>query len=47
MSSFRARKTLPDYLKKSSVAAIADIDTRKLTRLLRSKEAQSGAIVGI
>ncbi len=45
MSSFRAKKTLPDYLKEQGVVAIADIDTRKLTRLLRSKGAQSGVIV--
>jgi carbamoyl-phosphate synthase small subunit len=45
MSSFRAEKTLPDYLKEQGVVAIADIDTRKLTRLLRSKGAQSGVIV--
>ncbi len=45
MSNFRAEKTLPDYLKEQGVVAIADIDTRKLTRLLRSKGAQSGVIV--
>jgi carbamoyl-phosphate synthase small subunit len=45
MSSFRAEKSLPDYLKEQNVVAIADIDTRKLTRILRDKGAQSGAIV--
>ena len=45
MSNFRAEKTLPDYLKEQGVVAIADIDTRKLTRLLRSKGAQAGVIV--
>jgi len=45
MSNFRAEKTLPDYLKEQGIVAIADIDTRKLTRLLRSKGAQSGVIV--
>lgn len=45
MSNFRAEKTLPDYLKEQGVVAIADIDTRKLTRLLRDKGAQSGVIV--
>ena len=45
MSSFRAQKSLPDYLKEQSVVAIADIDTRKLTRILREKGAQSGVIV--
>ncbi len=45
MSNFRAEKSLPDYLKEQNVVAIADIDTRKLTRLLRDKGAQSGVIV--
>ncbi len=45
MSNFRAQKTLPDYLKEQKVVAIADIDTRKLTRILRDKGAQSGIIV--
>ncbi|WP_026329561.1 glutamine-hydrolyzing carbamoyl-phosphate synthase small subunit [Thiomicrorhabdus arctica] len=45
MSNFRAEKTLPDYLKEQGIVAIADIDTRKLTRLLRNKGAQSGVIV--
>ncbi len=45
MSNFRAEKTLPDYLKEQNVVAIAEIDTRKLTRILRDKGAQSGVIV--
>lgn len=45
MSNFRAEKTLPEYLKEQNVVAIADIDTRKLTRILRNKGAQSGVIV--
>ena len=45
MSNFRAEKSLPDYLKEQGVVAISDIDTRKLTRLLRAKGAQSGVIV--
>ncbi|MDX1351771.1 MAG: glutamine-hydrolyzing carbamoyl-phosphate synthase small subunit, partial [Thiomicrorhabdus sp.] len=45
MSNFRAEKSLPDYLKEQNVVAIADIDTRKLTRILRDKGAQSGVIV--
>lgn len=45
MSNFRAEKTLPEYLKEQGVVAIADIDTRKLTRLLRSKGSQSGVII--
>lgn len=45
MSNFRAQKSLPDYLKEQNVVAIADIDTRKLTRILRDKGAQAGVIV--
>jgi len=45
MSSFRAEQTLDDYLKAENVVAIADIDTRKLTRLLREKGAQAGCLM--
>lgn len=45
MSNFRAQKSLPEYLAEQDVVAIADIDTRKLTRILRDKGAQSGVIV--
>jgi len=45
MSNFRAEKSLPEYLTEQNVVAIADIDTRKLTRILRNKGAQSGVIV--
>jgi len=45
MSNFRAEKSLPDYLKEQNVVAIADIDTRKLTRILRDKGAQAGVII--
>lgn len=45
LSNFRAEKSLPDYLKDNNVVAISDIDTRKLTRILRDKGAQSGVIV--
>ncbi len=44
-SNFRMNQTLPDYLQASGVVAIAGIDTRKLTRLLREKGAQSGCIM--
>lgn len=44
-SNFRAKQSLSDYLNEHGVVAIADIDTRKLTRLLREKGAQNGAIV--
>ncbi|PIL41050.1 glutamine-hydrolyzing carbamoyl-phosphate synthase small subunit [Massilia psychrophila] len=44
-SNFRSTQSLADYLKAENVVAIAGIDTRKLTRLLREKGAQSGAIL--
>jgi carbamoyl-phosphate synthase small subunit len=43
--SWRLQQTLPDYLKAHGVIAIAGIDTRKLTRILREKGAQAGCIV--
>jgi len=43
--SWRLQETLPDYLKKHRIVAIAGIDTRKLTRILREKGAQAGCIV--
>ncbi len=43
-SNFRSTQSLPDYLKANNVVAIAGIDTRKLTRILRSKGAQDGCI---
>jgi carbamoyl-phosphate synthase small subunit len=45
MSSWRARQTLPQYLAERNVVAIADIDTRRLTRLLREKGAQNGCVM--
>ena len=44
-SNFRMTRTLPEYLKVHNVVAIAGIDTRKLTRLLREKGAQNGCIM--
>ncbi|MGA2551601.1 MAG: glutamine-hydrolyzing carbamoyl-phosphate synthase small subunit [Burkholderiaceae bacterium] len=44
-SNFRMEQTLQDYLQDEGCVAIAGIDTRKLTRLLREKGAQGGAIV--
>ncbi len=44
-SNFRSEQSLNDYLKNNHIVAIADIDTRKLTRILREKGAQSGCIV--
>ncbi|WP_027478705.1 glutamine-hydrolyzing carbamoyl-phosphate synthase small subunit [Curvibacter gracilis] len=46
-SNFRMSMTLSAYLQREGTVAIANIDTRKLTRLLRSKGAQNGAIVGL
>jgi carbamoyl-phosphate synthase small subunit len=46
-SNFRTQQTLSDYLRKQNTVAIANIDTRKLTRLLRTKGAQNGCIVGL
>ncbi|WP_353980758.1 glutamine-hydrolyzing carbamoyl-phosphate synthase small subunit [Salinicola endophyticus] len=44
-SSFRSEQTLSDYLAANGVLGIADIDTRRLTRLLRSKGSLNGAIL--
>ncbi|GAA5177779.1 glutamine-hydrolyzing carbamoyl-phosphate synthase small subunit [Modicisalibacter zincidurans] len=44
-SSFRSQRTLDDYLTSQNVLGIADIDTRRLTRILRDKGAQDGAIL--
>ena len=45
MSNWRAKQTLSKYLKHEKLTAIAGIDTRKLTRLLRTKGAQNGCIL--
>jgi len=44
-SNWRAEQSLPDYLQSKKVVAIADIDTRRLTRILREKGAQRGCII--
>ena len=44
-SNFRSTQTLSEYLVANNVVAIADIDTRKLTRILREKGAQAGCIM--
>lgn len=44
-SSWRNEQSLPDYLRERKVVAIADIDTRRLTRLLRDKGAMAGCIM--
>ena len=46
-SNFRSTETLSAYLSRSGTVAIANIDTRKLTRMLRTKGAQNGAIVAL
>lgn len=46
-SNFRASQSLPEYLKAEGAVAIAGIDTRQLTRLLRDKGAQNGCILAL
>jgi carbamoyl-phosphate synthase small subunit len=45
MSSWRAEEPLHDYLQRNGIVAIAGIDTRRLTRILREKGAQGGCIM--
>ncbi|WP_373099401.1 MULTISPECIES: glutamine-hydrolyzing carbamoyl-phosphate synthase small subunit [Pasteurellaceae] len=44
-SNFRANQSLSEYLKANNVVAIAGIDTRRLTRILRDKGTQAGCIM--
>lgn len=44
-SNWRAKESLPDFLRRNGLVAIDGIDTRRLTRILREKGAQGGAIV--
>jgi len=44
-SNFRQSMTLPQYLEREGTVAIANIDTRRLTRVLRTQGAQNGCIV--
>ena len=44
-SNWRSQKSLDQYLVDNGIVAIADIDTRRLTRILREKGAQNGCIV--
>jgi carbamoyl-phosphate synthase small subunit len=46
MSNWRAQQTLQEFLLEQHIVAIADIDTRRLTRVLRDKGAQNGCIIG-
>ena len=45
LSNFRATRSLPEYLAAEGTVAIADIDTRRLTRVLRTTGAQNGCIM--
>jgi len=45
VSNFRSEQSLSDYLKANKIVAIAGIDTRKLTRILRTNGAQSGCLL--
>ena len=45
LSNFRSEQDLSSYLRAGEVVGIADIDTRRLTRILREKGAQSGCIM--
>ncbi len=44
-SNFRSELSLPEFLRRGNVVAIAEIDTRRLTRILRDKGAMSGCIM--
>lgn len=44
-SSWRSEKTLSEYLSENNIVAIAEIDTRRLTRILREKGAQNGCLM--
>jgi carbamoyl-phosphate synthase small subunit len=44
-SNFRSQQNLTEYLNTNNIVAIADIDTRALTRVLREKGAQAGCIM--
>jgi carbamoyl-phosphate synthase small subunit len=44
-SNWRGTESLSNYLQRNKIVAIADIDTRRLTRILREKGAQSGCIL--
>lgn len=45
VSSWRSTGSLQDYLRSNNIVGIADIDTRRLTRILRDKGSQNGAVV--
>ena len=45
VSNWRSQGSLKDYLQRNNIVGIADIDTRRLTRILRDKGSQNGAVV--
>jgi len=45
VSSFRAQHSLAEYLRARGIVGIADVDTRRLTRILREKGAQAGCLM--
>lgn len=45
VSNYRSQQSLSDYLEANNILGIADIDTRRLTRILRDKGAQNGCII--
>ena len=45
VSNFRSRMSLPEFLEREGVVAIAEVDTRRLTRLIREKGALAGVII--
>lgn len=45
VSNWRAEQSLSDYLREQNIVAIAGVDTRRLTRILREKGAQHGCII--
>ncbi len=46
-SNFRAQVSLPEFMRRHKLVGIADIDTRRLTRILREKGAQNGCILAV
>lgn len=47
VSNFRSEQNLEEFLKQNKIVAIADIDTRRLTRILREKGSQSGCVLAV
>ena len=47
LSNWRSQESLPEFMKRHKIVGIADVDTRRLTRLLREKGAQNGCILAV